>query len=184
MASRLLHSIPKQPHPVLSYFRVGKLLYYSLILFILETWFFYKLYEYSLERGASWWVSAFLFGCVIFAFTHIFLVMADGWSRYQNYKRAKDLFYEHGYRDRIATLYIASKCQRNAALEAARELGIKDQVADLYKRKGVKWWHFIPYFMIQDPLFMFRKQFWNRTFLEKSYTSKYDFKALELQPLA
>ncbi|WP_224489272.1 hypothetical protein [Robertkochia flava] len=178
------HPIPKQPHPVISYFRVGKLLYYSLFLFILESLFFFVLLTRSLEREAAWWVSAIWLVCFIFAFIHIFLVMADGWSRYQNYKRAKDLFYEHGYRDRIARLYIESKCQRNAALVAAEELGVRMEVEEYYRKRGVKWHHFIPYFMVRDPLFFFRKQFWNRTFLEKSYTPKYDYKQLELQPVA
>lgn len=180
----LKHPIPKQPHPIVSYLRVGRLLYYSLLLFILETWFFYGLLSNAIEREAAWWVTAIWLVCFVFAFVHIFLVLADGWSRYQNYKRAKDLFYEHGYRDRIARLYIASKCQRNAALEAAGELGVKEQVEAYYASKGVKWHHFIPYFMIRDPFFLFRHQFWNRTFLEKNYTPKYDYKQLEPQAVA
>lgn len=183
MSSRLLRPIPKQPHPFVSYFRVGKLLYYSLILFILESLLFYYLLDRAIQREAPWWEVLIWLVCFVFAFVHIFLVMADGWSRYQNYKRAKDLFYDHGYRDRIAALYITSKCQRNAAIEAARELGLDAEVKSYYRKKGVKWWHFVPYFMIKDPLFMFRKHFWSRTFLERAYTPKYDFKQLELQPL-
>lgn len=176
--------VPKQPHPFISYFRVGRLLYYSMFLFVLESWFFYSLLDGALERQAAWWVTLIWLICFLFSFVHIFLVMADGWSRYQNYKRAKDLFYEHGYKDRISRLYIASKCQRNAAIEAAKELGYQDQIETYYKSIGVRWWHFIPYFMIKDPLFMIRKQFWSRTFLEKNYIPKYDYHKLHLQTVA
>ena len=105
----------------------------------------------------------------------------DGWSRYQNYKRAKDQFYIYGFTKRIANLYIGSKCQRIAALVAAKELGIENQVKAYYLSKGIKWYHYIPYFMINDPLFLFKKYFWKRTFLEKSYESKFDFQKLQLE---
>ncbi|THD65709.1 hypothetical protein E7Z59_14055 [Robertkochia marina] len=176
--------VPKQPHPIVSYFRVGRLLYYSMFLFVLESWVFYVMLSNAIENNAAWWVIFFWLWCFGFSFVHIFLVMADGWSRYQNYKRAKDLFYAHGYKDRIARLYIASKCQRNAALEAAKELGLEAEVQAYYRKVGVKWWHYIPYFMIQDPLFFIRKHFWNRTFLEKNYVPKYNYRKLYLQALA
>tara|TARA_R110002020_G_scaffold458037_1_gene675231 strand:+ start:294 stop:626 length:333 start_codon:yes stop_codon:yes gene_type:complete len=104
----------------------------------------------------------------------------DGYSRYQNYKRAKDQFYVHGFKSRIANLYIGSKCQRMAAEVAADELGIGDQVRAHYADKGIKWYHYVPYFMIKDPLFLFKKHFWSRTFLEKGYTSQYDYRQIQL----
>ena len=104
----------------------------------------------------------------------------DGWSRYQNYKRAKDQFFEYGFQPRIANMYMGSKCQRMAAETAAEELGIKDEVVEYYKKIGVKWYHYVPYFMIKDPLFFFRKYFWQRTFLEKNYAPKYNYRELSL----
>lgn len=62
-----------------------------------------------------------------------------------------------------------------AAETAAEELGIKEEVKAYYKSCGVKWYHYIPYFMVKEPLFMFKKDFWSRTFLEKNYTPKFDF---------
>lgn len=105
----------------------------------------------------------------------------DGWSRFQNYKRAKDQFYVHGFNRRIANTYIGSKCQRNAAIVAAQELGIEQEIRDYYEKMNVKWYHFVPYFMIKDPLFIIRKNFWSRTFLEKNYQSKFDYKQLQLE---
>lgn len=105
----------------------------------------------------------------------------DGWSRYQNYKRAKDQFYMYGFKDRIAETYLGSKCQRMAAKVAAEELGIEESLKAYYQSRGVKWYHFIPYFMVREPLFLFRKSFWSRTFLEKNYESKFDFRNLQLE---
>ena len=67
-----------------------------------------------------------------------------------------------------------------AAIVAAEELGLEKQVTEYYKQKGVKRYHFIPYFMVNDPLFLFKKKFWNRTFLEPSYRSKFNFNAIKM----
>ncbi|WP_339697437.1 hypothetical protein [uncultured Marixanthomonas sp.] len=166
--------LPKQPHPVVSYLRVGRLLYFSLILFIIESWV-YGVQLMEAWNNASVYIVAIWAWCFLFSFIHIYLVIMDGWSRYQNYKRAKDQFFIHGFRPRIADIYIVSKCQRMAAETAAEELGIKEEVKAYYKSCGVKWYHYIPYFMVKEPLFMFKKDFWSRTFLEKNYTPKFDF---------
>ena len=175
--------LPKQPHPIVSYLRVGRLLYYSLIIFIVESWFYWVKLNEAIQYAAAWiiffWAWSFMF-----SFIHIFLVLADGWSRYQNYKRAKDQFFMHGFNRRIVDTYIGSKCQRMAALEAARELGIEDEVKAYHKAKGVKWYHYVPYFMIKDPWFGFKKHFWSRTFLEPNYKSRFnysDYEQLALQ---
>jgi hypothetical protein len=162
---------------MISYFRVGRLLYGALLLFIIESWFYgFKLKEAISNSPATWivfWACFFLF-----SFIHIYLVIMDGWSRYQNYKRAKDQFFTHGFKEKIAIIYIGSKCQRMAAETAAEELGIKDQLQQCYRDFGVKWYHYIPYFMIKEPFFLFKKIFWSRTFLEDSYESKFDYRAL------
>ena len=178
--SEKLGSLPYQPNFIVSYLKVGKLLYYSLILFILESWFYWVKLKAAYLNNDIWFIWFWLV-CFLFSFVHIFLVIMDGWSRYQNYKRAKDQFYQYGFKKRISHLYIGSKCQRIAALTAAEELGIKDSVLKYYKSKGVKWYHYIPYFMVKDPLFLFRRYFWKRTFLERRYDAKFDYKKLYLQ---
>ncbi len=171
--------LPKQPHPVLSYLRVGRLLYYSLTIFIVESWFYWVKLKAACTADMLpyilFWAWSFMF-----SFIHIFLVLADGWSRYQNYKRAKDQFFIHGFRSRIADTYMGSKCQRMAAIEAAKELGIGDEIVAYYEAKNVKWYHYIPYFMIRDPWFGFKKKFWSRTFLEGSYKSRFNFSSYQL----
>ena len=68
-----------------------------------------------------------------------------------------------------------------AALVAAKELGIENIVHAYYASKGIKWYHYLPYFMIKDPLFLFKKYFWKRSFLEKNYEAKFDFRKLQLE---
>jgi hypothetical protein len=114
-----MNLLPPQPSLIVSYLRVGRLLYWSLIIFLVESWFYWqKLMSVLLNNSHLFWVG-FWFWCFLFSFLHIFLVLADGWSRFQNYKRAKDQFFLHGFHPRIADRYIVSKCQRMAAIEAA-----------------------------------------------------------------
>ena len=101
----------------------------------------------------------------------------DGWSRLQNYKRAKDQLYLYGFQPKIAKIYMGSKCQRMAAETAAEELGLQAEIKDYYKKIGVKWYHYVPYFITKDQLFLFKKHFWSRTFLEKNYISKFNFRS-------
>lgn len=170
----------KAPSPFWSYLRVGKLLYWSLILFLLESyWYGVELWE-AIQEGNPWWI-AFWISFFLFSFLHIFLVIMDGWSRYQNYKRAKDMLFLYGFQRRIGAMYIGSKCQRMAALVAADELGMKEDMEFYYQERGVKWYHYLPYFMVKDPLFLFRSYFWKRTFMEPTYTSKINFKQLAVQ---
>ncbi|RLD22136.1 MAG: hypothetical protein DRI54_08605, partial [Bacteroidetes bacterium] len=86
-----------------------------------------------------------------------------------------------GFNRRIADMLIGSKCQRMAVETAAEELGYSKEVNDYYKKKGVKWFHYIPYFMVSDPWFLFKKKFWSRTFLEKKYEPRFDFHKLQLE---
>ncbi|SEA76372.1 hypothetical protein [Pedobacter hartonius] len=167
--------IPKQPGIAVSYWNVGILLHFSVILFVMESWFYWtKLKNAYLDEAAFFMV--FWLGCLLFAFTHIFLVIMDAWSRFQNYKRIKDNLYIHGFSPKIAAPYMGSKCQRTAFLVAAKELGMENEVISYYQRIGIRWYHFIPKFMIQDPLFLFRKSFVSRTFLEKYYKPRFNFR--------
>ena len=179
-----MNVIPTQPGVLYSYLRVGRLLYSSLIIFVLESWFYWKkLQAVLLDNSHYFWVFCWIWS-FLFSFVHIFLVLADGWSRFQNYKRAKDQFYIHGFHPRIADRYIVSKCQRMAAIQAAAELGYQQEIEAHYASRGVKWYHFIPYFMLQDFWFGFRRKFWSRTFLEPHYTPRFNYRTLQHTQLA
>lgn len=166
--------IPKQRHWILSYLEVGKLLYLSLGLFILESFLFGRQLMKSYQNNSTFWI-IFWMVCFIFSFVHIFLVLLDGWSRFQNYKRVKDQFYIYGFNTKTANHYKGSKCQRNAILVASKELGLQQEAVSFYLRQGIKWYYFIPQFMVKDPFFMLKQSFWSKTFMEKKYVSKIDF---------
>ncbi|WP_345949914.1 hypothetical protein ABDD95_00360 [Mucilaginibacter sp. PAMB04274] len=172
-----IHKLPKQPSVAISFWNVGSLLYYSSALFMLESFFYWSKFKEAYVNEAIL-LSLFWLGSVLFAFSHIFMVVMDGWSRYQNYKRIKDYLFVHGFTPKIARLYKGSKCQRTAFLVAARELGMQDEVLRYYRRLGIKWYHFVPHFMIKDPFFLFKKYFWSRTFLEKRYEPKFNYRQL------
>ncbi|MGI9547722.1 MAG: hypothetical protein ACR2MM_10820 [Flavobacteriaceae bacterium] len=174
--------LPTQPHPFLSYLRVGSLLHWSLLLFILESYIYWVQLEKALTLNTTFGI-VFWLGLFLFSFLHIFLVIMDGWSRFQDYKRAKDLFFIHGYNPRIAAMYRGSRCQRSAAIVAAEELGIEDNVRLYFTESGVKWYHYVPYFIVRDPFFLSRHSFWERTFLEKYYSSKFDYRKLQFESI-
>lgn len=172
--------LPKQRHWLISYLEVGKLLYFSLFLFVLES-YIYGYFLYKALQNASALFSVFWLVSFLFSFVHIFLVLMDGWSRYQNYKRVKDQFYIYGFNTKTANHYKGSKCQRSAIITASKELGLKEKAVSFYKRQGIKWYYFIPQFMVKDPFFIIKRSFWSRTFMEKKYVSKFDFRKIKQQ---
>ena len=172
-----LQKLPKQPSLFISYLHVSKWLLISQGLFIAESIIYgYQLQQAQLYNSTIW--IAFWWGCFLFAFLHIFLVFMDSWSRFQNYKRIKDQLFEYGFQPKIANNYISSKCQRHALKIAANELGLLPEVDQFLNRIGIRWYHFIPKFVAKDPFFLFKKHFWNRTFLEKYYTPKFSYRKL------
>ena len=74
----------------------------------------------------------------------------------------------------------SDRCQA-AKRVAAEELGIEQEVKAYYAQMGVKWYHYVPYFMIKEPLFLIKRKFWSRTFLEKHYKPKFDYSQLQLE---
>ncbi len=175
--------LPEQPAWYISYLKVGRLLHWSLLLFILESYIYWYFMVNSIASEVVFF-TVFWVICFVFSFVHILLVIMDGWSRFQDYKRAKDLFFVHGFCHRIAMLYLGSKCQRAAAIVAAEELGMKNEIIDFFRDHGVKWYHYVPYFMVRDPFFIIRRTFWERTFLEKYYVAKIDFRRLQFERLS
>lgn len=97
----------------------------------------------------------------------------DAFSRFQNYKKAKDMFYENGFKPRIADLFIHSRCQRDAVKVAARDLGFLDPLCLYYQTLGYRWFHLLPDALFLKPLVFFSRRYWLRTLFEKKYTSKY-----------
>jgi hypothetical protein len=99
----------------------------------------------------------------------------DARSRYQNYKQVKDHLFLYGFQCRIIKPFSHSRCQRDAVLAAAEELGYKTECKNYFKAQGYKWHHLMPDFLVYNPQFLFNKQFWLSTFFVKTYKSKVDF---------
>lgn len=111
---------------------------------------------------------AFLIGKTI----PVFAVL-DARSRYQDYKKAKDLFFKNGFKPRIANLFIHSRCQREAVLVAARDLGLTPLLSRYYLKKGYRWYHILPNFTFKRPGIFFTIKYWKRTLFASSYKSVY-----------
>jgi len=127
------------------------------------------------QSGNSWIRWGLLF-CLIFP--PVF-PLCDARSRYQNYKQIKDHLFLFGFQNRIVKPFSHSRCQRDAVLAAAEELGYKETCKNYFIAQGYKWHHLMPDFLFNNPKFLFNKQFWLSTFFVKTYHSKVDFKGRE-----
>lgn len=103
----------------------------------------------------------------------------DARSRYQNYKMMKDYFYEYGFQVRLVKHMAKSRCQRDAVMAAAKEMGVEAECNSYFKSCGYKWYHLFPDIIIQRPLVLLHKSFWLTTFFTKTYHAKYDYSTLE-----
>ena len=176
----MTHPLPKQRSLWVSFIVCNRLLLGSTLIFILESYLYYLPLERAIINKNIFWSLYWVF-MFLFAFFHIFLVLADAWSRFQNYKRAKDQLFYFGYKTRIVNQYMGSKCQRLAVETAADELGYGDLVRKHFKDNGYKWYHYIPNFMRQDPAFIFKRYYWKRTFVEKYYKPKFDYQSISTE---
>jgi hypothetical protein len=154
------------------FIKVGILLHVISIAGLLVFLKFGKIALVSLNQG---FVQALFFnGSIsIYGFVIIIFTQLDAISRFQNYKLAKDLFFEKGFQKRIANLFISSKCQREAIMVAANDLGISEELEFYFKEMGYCWFHVIPAIVLLNPGTLFTQRFWENTLFVKSYDSKY-----------
>ena len=113
-----------------------------------------------------------LYGLVLIWFSQ-----KDALCRFQNYKLAKDLFYENRGNlhqiKRVCGIFSASKCQREAIRVAGADLGISNVLADYYREQGYRWYHLIPDRVLNHPKVLFTRRYWKRTLFVPTYHSKY-----------
>lgn len=107
----------------------------------------------------------------------------DSYSRFQNYKQLKDQLYFNGFQHRILKPMVKSRCQRDAALVACTELGLRQHAKNYYNSLGYKWYHVPPDFVFTHPLFFFSKHFWRTTFFVPYYKPKVDFNKVDVRQL-
>ncbi|OBQ57482.1 hypothetical protein [Halodesulfovibrio spirochaetisodalis] len=100
----------------------------------------------------------------------VILCQADAFSRFREFKRIKAIFSRRGFNPRILKLVSTSRCQRDAALLAAKETGCKHLAATYFKKMGYRWYHIIPDAIVENPMHFFNPVFLRTTFLPRKDT--------------
>ncbi len=110
------------------------------------------------------WVCLVL--CAVFAWG-VILCQADALSRFQEFKRLRAILRRYGFHPRFFKLFASSRCQRDAALAAARQVGVRTQAQSYFRSLGYKWYHILPDTIVRNPLNFFHPRFLRTTFLPK-----------------
>jgi hypothetical protein len=134
----------------------------------------------KMETGNSYILFFLKYYAIIFLLSLPIFSQLDARSRYQNYKQIKDQFYTYGFDHRILNPVLKSRCQRDAAVIAAEELGLKNSCIEYFRQFGYRWYHLFPDFVFQKPQFLFTRYFWQTTFFASTYEPKVDFKILSI----
>jgi hypothetical protein len=80
---------------------------------------------------------------------------------------------QYGFNKRIVKPLAKSNCQRLAAVVAAKQLDVGDDVRHYYRNLGYRWFHVLPDFVIRQPKFFFHPFFWKSTFFVKRHRSRF-----------
>lgn len=91
--------------------------------------------------------------------------LADGVSRYREYRRIKAMLLRYGFSERILEPLARSRCQRDAALLAASEAGHGDCARAYFAALGYRWYHILPDSVLRNPLAFLRPSFLRSSFL-------------------
>lgn len=101
----------------------------------------------------------------------VLLCQADALCRYQEYRRLRALLARYGFRPRLLAPLLGSRCQRDAALLAARHTGHLEAARAVLRAKGYRSYHIIPDSIQRDPRTLLRPAFWRATFLPRRATA-------------
>lgn len=93
------------------------------------------------------------------------LCLADGYCRHREYRRLKGIMARWGFHPRLLGPVATSRCQRDAALAAARELGHLAQAKVHFRSLGYRWYHLLPDGSVDNPLRFFDPAFLRVTFM-------------------
>ncbi|MGX9364788.1 hypothetical protein ACTVJH_01955 [Desulfoplanes sp. PS50] len=121
---------------------------------------------FILDMAMSGWACLLL--CVLFLWG-IILCQADALSRFQEFRRLLVIMHRYGFRPRFFRLFASSRCQRDAALVAAKQVGHSRVARDYFKSLGYKWYHILPDTIIQNPLRFFHPGFLKFTFIPRQF---------------
>ena len=150
---------------------VGRNLFFSAALGLVLCYWIIGPVAFGWTQGSGVYPSA-LYGLLsCWSVGVVVIALLDARSRFQDYKRVKDLFYENGFKSRIAKIYIHSKCQRDAIRVAARDLGLLEELDSFHQSQGYRWYNILPDFIFKKPWIVFSRRYWRKTLFEPQYTS-------------
>lgn len=89
---------------------------------------------------------------------------ADALSRHREYERIKSMLLKYGFHERIFAPVAGSRCQRDAALLAARETGCRERAGAFFRSIGYRWYHVVPDGIMLNPLNILRPSFLRTAF--------------------
>jgi len=93
------------------------------------------------------------------------IALLDGFSRFREYRRIKAMLARHGWNRRVFALVAGSRCQRDAALQAAHEAGHGHRARRFFRALGYRWYHLFPDAVTRNPLRFFHPHFLRSSFL-------------------
>ncbi|MEE4112039.1 MAG: hypothetical protein V2I40_04440 [Desulfobacteraceae bacterium] len=96
----------------------------------------------------------------------------DARSRFQEYKRVRDQLTRYGPHRRIFMSVAGSRCQRDAAVAAARQLGYASHCTACFCAAGYRWYHLLPDAVKRHPRLLVSPVFWRTTFFMPTYPTR------------
>jgi hypothetical protein len=161
-----------QPKKWWKYLKVGRWLHSIAAVAVLLMIYFFNLAWDALASNDT--PGFILFGYItLYFFTIPFFAELDAYSRFQNFKLTRDLIFRYGFQIRFVRALRHSRCQREAAFFAAKDLGYEKELSHFYRQSGYRWYHIFPDFVWSHPMYLLTKHFWYTTFCTKTYKTKY-----------
>lgn len=93
------------------------------------------------------------------------IALLDALARHIDYRRIRRLLERYGFRRRVFVVVAPSRCQRDAALHAARRTGHLLQARAVFRGLGYRWYHLLPDRVMDNPLRFFDPAFLRQAFL-------------------
>lgn len=91
--------------------------------------------------------------------------LADAISRHRECQRIKQMLIKYGYSERIMEPLSQSRCQRDAAIFAAEQVGHGDSARAYYYDRGYRWYHILPDLVMRNPLSFLSPRFLRASFM-------------------
>ncbi|WP_022660654.1 hypothetical protein [Paucidesulfovibrio longus] len=94
-----------------------------------------------------------------------FIALLDAIARHLDYRRIRRMLERYGFHERVFRVVASSRCQRDAALLAARRTGHLPQARRFFRQLGYRWYHLLPDKVADNPFHFFNPDFLRQAFL-------------------